>query len=66
MRKHRVSLHFAPRPKVSAVITTPDGGMKRVHLKLKRNQVKLHLCRPVTTGDETAAFTMSNLAVEND
>ena len=67
MRKHRVSLHFAPRPKVSAVISdTPNGSMSRVHLKLKSNKVKLHLSRPVKIGDETAVFTMSNLAVEND
>ena len=67
MRKHRVSLHFAPRPKVSAVISnTPDGGMNQVHLKLKSSKVKLRLSKPVKIGDETAAFTMSNLAVEND
>ena len=40
--------------------------MSRVHLKLKSNKVKLHLSKPVKIGDETAAFTMSNLAVEND
>ena len=67
MKQHRGSLHFAPRPGISAVITnTPGGDKKRVRLKLKCSEVKLHLCKPVNSGDETAAFSMSNLFVAND
>ena len=67
MRQHRVSLHFAPRPRISAVITdTPGGDKRRVRLKIKCSEVKLHLCKPVNSGDETAAFSMSNLFVAND
>ena len=62
-----MSLHFSPRPRVSAVITDTQGGDKRrVRLKIKCNQVNLQLCKPVDTGDETAAFSMSNLFVANN
>ena len=63
-----MSLHFSPRPRVSAVITadTRSGGKRRICLKIKCNQVNLQLCKPVDSGDETAAFSMSNLFVAND
>ena len=48
MRKHYVSLHFNPRPKVTAMFSdAPNGRMSRVNLKLKSDTVKLHLSKPI-------------------
>ena len=67
MRMHFVSLHFHPRPKVSAMFSdAPNGRRSRVNLKLKNDTVKLHLSKPIKVGDETASFLMTNLAVEDD
>ena len=67
MRQHYVSLHFNPRPKVSAMFSdAPHGRRSRVNLKLKNDTVKLHLSKPIKIGDETASFSMTNLAVEDD
>ena len=67
LRMHFVSLHFNPRPKVSAMFSdAPNGRRSRVNLKLKSDTVKLHLSKPIKIGDETASFWMTNLVVEDD
>ena len=67
MRMHCIALHFNPRPKVSAMFSVaPHGRRSRVNLKLNSDTVKLHLSKPIKIGDETASFSMTNLAVEDD
>ena len=67
LRMHFVSLHFNPRPKVSAMFSdAPNGRRSRVNLKLKSDTVKLHLSKPIKIEDETASFSMTNLAIEDD
>ena len=67
MRKHLMSLHFHPRPKLSAVFSNaPNGQRSRVNLKLKSYTVKLHLTESIKAGDEKAKFMMTGLPVENN
>ena len=68
MERHKVSLYFSPRPRVSAVMTedSRSGRKQRVRLKIKSTHINLHLCKPIEPEDKTATFLLSTLIMANN
>ena len=68
MERHRVSLCFSPRPRLSAILTdeSSSGHKLRVRLKIKSDKVNLHLCEPIEPEDKTATFLLSNLVISDN
>ena len=68
MHKHRVTLSFSPRPRLTAALPdlTGNGKLSRCRLKIVSDKINLHLCQPITPEDNSAEFLLSNLVMLNN